>query len=166
MKRPGKVRDFPSCAGCRTVLLKPSPFADKILGGSGLSNGYQERHPFHSQFSNAKFCRTSFPQTRSVPPTLCCFIIRPIFWPWRRKQYVPPSSRDSSVARNDGLQAKRSGFDYRLGKLLLFFTMSRPALRRRRPLIQWVSETVSPGVKRPRREADHSPISLLDTVLN
>jgi hypothetical protein len=32
-----------------------------------------------------------------------------------------------------------------------------PALGYIQPLIQWVSEALSSGIKRPRREADHSP---------
>jgi hypothetical protein len=39
------------------------------------------------------------------------------------------------------------------------FTASRPALGPIQPPIQWVPAVVSPGVKRPWREADHSPPS-------
>jgi len=43
-------------------------------------------------------------------------------------------------------------FDYRRGLgIFLFATASRPGLTPTDPLIQWV-----PGIKRPRREADHS----------
>jgi hypothetical protein len=35
--------------------------------------------------------------------------------------------------------------------------ISRPALGPIRPPIEWVPEALSPGVKRPGREADHSP---------
>jgi hypothetical protein len=42
---------------------------------------------------------------------------------------------------------------------LLFTTVSRPALGPTQPLIQWVPATLSLGVKRPGREADHSPQS-------
>jgi hypothetical protein len=42
-------------------------------------------------------------------------------------------------------------------KNFLFSTSSRPALGPTQPLIQWVPGALSPGVKRPRREADHSP---------
>jgi hypothetical protein len=34
---------------------------------------------------------------------------------------------------------------------------SKPALGSTQPPIQWVPEALSPGVKRPEREADHSP---------
>jgi hypothetical protein len=44
------------------------------------------------------------------------------------------------------------------GKRLFFYcTASRPALRPTQPPIQFVPEALSPGVKGPGREADHSP---------
>jgi hypothetical protein len=39
----------------------------------------------------------------------------------------------------------------------IFSTSSRPALRSTQPPIQWVPGALSPGVKRPGRDADHSP---------
>jgi hypothetical protein len=50
------------------------------------------------------------------------------------------------------------GFDSRreLG-IFLVTTVSRPALGPTQPPIQWVPGTLSLGVKRPAREADHSP---------
>jgi hypothetical protein len=47
---------------------------------------------------------------------------------------------------------------YGLG-FFFFFTVSRPALGPTQPPIQWITEAVSLGVKRPGREADHSPPS-------
>jgi hypothetical protein len=44
-------------------------------------------------------------------------------------------------------------------KTFLFSMTSRPALGPTQPHIQWVPRTLSPGVKRPGREADHSPIT-------
>jgi hypothetical protein len=41
----------------------------------------------------------------------------------------------------------------------LFITASRTALGPTQPPIQWVPGTLSLGVKRPAREADHSPPS-------
>jgi hypothetical protein len=35
--------------------------------------------------------------------------------------------------------------------------VSRPTLEPTQPIIQWLPGTLSPGVKQPRREADHSP---------
>jgi hypothetical protein len=46
----------------------------------------------------------------------------------------------------------------RLG-IFLSTTVSRSALGPTQPPIQWVPRALSPGVKRPRREADHSPPS-------
>jgi hypothetical protein len=42
------------------------------------------------------------------------------------------------------------------GKIYLFSTSSRSALGPTQPPIQWVPGAISPGVKRPGREADHS----------
>jgi hypothetical protein len=42
-------------------------------------------------------------------------------------------------------------------KNFLFSTSFRPALGFTHPPIQWVPGVLSPGVKRPGREADHSP---------
>jgi hypothetical protein len=52
------------------------------------------------------------------------------------------------------------GFDSRrvLG-IFLFTTASRTALGPTQPPIQWLTGSFSLGVKRPRREADHSPTS-------
>jgi hypothetical protein len=40
-----------------------------------------------------------------------------------------------------------------ISRFLIFVTASRPALRHTQPPIQWI-----PGVKRPGRDADHSPL--------
>jgi hypothetical protein len=43
------------------------------------------------------------------------------------------------------------------GKTFLRSTSSRPPLGPTKPPIQWTLAVLSPGVKRPRREADQSP---------
>jgi hypothetical protein len=43
--------------------------------------------------------------------------------------------------------------------IFLFTTASRTALGPAQPPIQWVLGVLSLGVKRPGREADHSPLS-------
>jgi hypothetical protein len=66
-------------------------------------------------------------------------------------------SRDSSVGIATRLRAGRSGFDSRGGGL--FTTVSRTALGPTQPPIHWVPGALSLGVKRPGRDADHSPPS-------
>jgi hypothetical protein len=45
------------------------------------------------------------------------------------------------------------------GKIFLFSIASSPVLGPTQPTIQWVSRSLSSGLKRPGREADHSPPS-------
>jgi hypothetical protein len=47
----------------------------------------------------------------------------------------------------------------RKGKISVIYMTSRPVLGPTEPPIQWVPEALSPEVKRPEREADHSPPS-------
>jgi hypothetical protein len=59
-----------------------------------------------------------------------------------------------------GYRVDDLGFDSWRGLgIILFTTASRTALGPTQPSIQWVRGTVSLGVKRPGREADHSPPS-------
>jgi hypothetical protein len=54
----------------------------------------------------------------------------------------------------------RPGFDPQQRQRLFPLTSaSRPALGPTQPPIQWVEGALSPGVKRPGRDADHSPPS-------
>jgi hypothetical protein len=46
--------------------------------------------------------------------------------------------------------------------IFLFTTASRPALGPTQPPIQWVLWSVSLGIKRPGREADHTPASSVE----
>jgi hypothetical protein len=43
--------------------------------------------------------------------------------------------------------------------IFLFTTASKPALGPAQPPVRWVTGTLSLGVKRPGRDADHSPLS-------
>jgi hypothetical protein len=47
-------------------------------------------------------------------------------------------------------------------RIFLFATASRQALVPTQPPIQWVPAANTPGIKRPGREADHSPSSSAD----
>jgi hypothetical protein len=61
---------------------------------------------------------------------------------------------------SDGLQAGRPGHDSReRQEISLFSTASRPALGPTKPPVRLVSGTLSPEVKEPGRESDHSPPS-------
>jgi hypothetical protein len=69
--------------------------------------------------------------------------------------YTYIRSRYSDLLRS-GRPRSRSSSPCRV-KNCLFSTSSRPALRPTQPSIQWVPGAFSLGVKRQRREADHSP---------
>jgi hypothetical protein len=61
----------------------------------------------------------------------------------------------SGIALRYGLDDR--GLEYRKGLgIFLFTTMSRPAVGPTQPPVRWVPQALSPGVKRPGREADHS----------
>jgi hypothetical protein len=69
-------------------------------------------------------------------------------------------SRGSLVCKATGWMIGFWGFDSRRGLgIFLFSTASRPALGPTQPPIHWVPGALSPGIKRPGREADHSPPS-------
>jgi hypothetical protein len=83
-------------------------------------------------------------------------------WSTLIKPGVPPilKSRDSSVgiATSYGLDGRGIGVRVPVVVgIFLFSISSRPALGFTQPPIQWVPGALSPGVKRPGREADHSP---------
>jgi hypothetical protein len=59
---------------------------------------------------------------------------------------------------SDGLDDRGVGVLVPVGARIFFFSTScRPPLGSTQPPIQWVPWALSPGVKRPGREADHSP---------
>jgi hypothetical protein len=68
-------------------------------------------------------------------------------------------SRDSSVGITTGYGLDGRGSIPGRVKMFLFYIVSRPALRPTLSPIQWIPPVLSPGVKRPGREADHSPQS-------
>jgi hypothetical protein len=60
------------------------------------------------------------------------------------------------IERNVALSTIRFYGIWKLGQDFLFPTSSRQALRPTQPHTQWV-----PGVERPGRETDHSPLQLV-----
>jgi hypothetical protein len=69
-------------------------------------------------------------------------------------------SRESSVSISLDYVLDDLGFDYRRGLgIFLFTAASRKALGSTQPPIQWVPGALSLVIKRPGREADHSPPS-------
>jgi hypothetical protein len=69
-------------------------------------------------------------------------------------------SRDSvvGIATSYGLDVWEVGVRVPVGsRMFLFSRSSRPALRSTQPPLQWVPGDLSPEVKRPGREVDHSP---------
>jgi hypothetical protein len=102
----------------------------------------QVKHPEH-EAEHCRLCSVRFKNTRN-------FISTPhmSYEPGWRSRY------------SDWLRAGRprgwSSSPCRV-KNFLFSTSSRPALGSAQPRIQWVPGALSPGLKRPVREADHSP---------
>jgi hypothetical protein len=62
--------------------------------------------------------------------------------------------RDRAVSRE---RERRYGLDDKKGQNFLSSTSSTPALGSTQPPIQQVPGFLSPGVRQPRRKADHSP---------
>jgi hypothetical protein len=69
-------------------------------------------------------------------------------------------SQDSSVGIAMVYGLRESGFDSRKEQdIFLFFTVPRRALKPTQPPIKYVTEALSPGVRRSVCEAGHSPPS-------
>jgi hypothetical protein len=115
---------------------------------------------------------TIFPTdyTLRVTPTLSCileigntylqamrftgvYLHDPVFWNQSYLFYYTNQYCDWLLA---GRPRGRSSSPGRV-KNFLFSKSYRPALGSTQPPIQWVPRALSPGVKRPYREADHSP---------
>jgi hypothetical protein len=60
---------------------------------------------------------------------------------------------------SDELWVGRLGIESRKRQNFLFSAISIPALRLTQPHTQWLLGALSPGVKRPRHEADYMPSS-------
>jgi hypothetical protein len=76
--------------------------------------------------------------------------------------YLFSPCRDSSVGIALGYGLDNRGSRVRFparAEIFFFTTVSRTALGPTQPPIQWVQGALSLGVKRPGREADHSPPS-------
>jgi hypothetical protein len=72
-------------------------------------------------------------------------------------------SQDSVVGIATGYELDDRGVAVRVPVVSrIFFTSSRPALGSTQPPIQCVRGALSPGVKRPGHEADHSPLASVE----
>jgi hypothetical protein len=74
--------------------------------------------------------------------------------------YIPHQILRAVIAQLVGYELDDRGSRVRFPEglgIFLFITASRTALGPTHLPIQWVTEDLSVGVKRPRREADHSP---------
>jgi hypothetical protein len=86
---------------------------------------------------------------------------------YSKAEYISPSLQmlmvwnyfAHSVGRDWLRAGRQKGRSSRPGRAnnSLFFVLSRPALGPTQPPTQWVPGSISPGVKRQRREANHSP---------
>jgi hypothetical protein len=76
---------------------------------------------------------------------------------------LPEASRHYAYMKNTGWTIGVPGFDSRQGLgIFLFSNVYRPALGPTQAPTQWVSGALSVEVKRPGREADHSPPSTVE----
>jgi hypothetical protein len=71
-------------------------------------------------------------------------------------KYVENSSQCNDWLQ-DGQARNRSSSPGRVNNFQ-FFISSRPALEPTQPSVQWVAGALPPGIKRPVREAGHSPL--------
>jgi hypothetical protein len=85
------------------------------------------------------------------------WILSLVFSIWNIPVSSSQSSRDGSVGTTTGYELDGPVSIPDRGKVFLFFTASRPNLGPTQHHVQLVSEALPPGVKRQRREADHSP---------
>jgi hypothetical protein len=118
----------------------------------------QERHSLDCGVIYSFRCRPS-------NDNICGFSVcltdgtTPLFHMSTSKQYLCLQNRQLSKY-SDWLRAGRPrGRSSSPGRVknFLFSTSSKPALESTQPRVQWVQEAISPGVKRPGREDDHSP---------
>jgi hypothetical protein len=95
----------------------------------------------------------------SVSGLLICFLstrisinkfrLNKIYWVWSLDRAV-------GIATGYGLDDRGVGVRVPVGSRIFLFSAScRPVLGSTQPPIQWIVEALSPGVKRPGREADH-----------
>jgi hypothetical protein len=68
------------------------------------------------------------------------------------------ATHKDGIVTDYGLDERGVGVRVPVGsRIFLFSTSHRPALGPTQSAIQWVPGALSPGLKRPGREADHSP---------
>jgi hypothetical protein len=100
-------------------------------------------------------------QSQIFSPFLSPYKVRGLWWECIdfHNDHHDERSRGSAVGNDWLLTGRPRSQSLSPGgvKNSIFSTLSRPALRPTQPPIQWVPGALSPGVKQPGREADHSP---------
>jgi hypothetical protein len=91
-------------------------------------------------------------------PHAVIYVLIRAYWPQSQCGYLYKWTPHNGIPLGYGLDDR--GFETQQGLRIFLFTIaSRPAMRSTRPPMQWVLGALSLGVKRPGREADHSPPS-------
>jgi hypothetical protein len=73
-------------------------------------------------------------------------------------RHLEVSDSSVGIATSYGLDDRGAGVRVLVGSRI-FSTSSTPALGSTQPPIQWVPRVISPGVKWPGRETEHSPLT-------
>jgi hypothetical protein len=131
------------------VILLEGPTKFSIIMASLSAENRNRSRNTSDEYSAAKFVTKLLLLLLLPPPPLLIIIIQ-----LNSVQF----SSVVGIATGYGLNDRGVRVRVAVGSRI-FSTPSRPTLGSAQPPIQWVQGALSPGVKRPGREADHSPPS-------